>query len=107
MGELGCVYADESLIAKETILVAYSQGIFVIETNTPHYSVAVVGLGYEDLSSNNINVMCHNGLDSSTITGSNMDQLIIERKHLLKVEALQGYLLIFGKNEVNINNEKC
>ncbi|KAF7409685.1 hypothetical protein HZH68_004066 [Vespula germanica] len=58
VGELGCVYADESLIVKETILVAYSQGISVIETNTSHYSVAIVGFGYEDLRDlcpNNIN----------------------------------------------------
>ncbi|KAL2715950.1 fatty acid synthase-like [Vespula squamosa] len=73
VGELGCAYADGSLTAEETILAAYSQGISVIETEIPHCSVALVGLGYQDITDlcpNDIDVVCHNGPESSTITGS-------------------------------------
>ncbi|KAF7404757.1 hypothetical protein HZH66_003663 [Vespula vulgaris] len=73
VGELGCAYADGSLTLEETILAAYSLGISVTEAKIPHYSVAVVGLGYKDLINicpNDIDVVCHNGPESSTITGS-------------------------------------
>ncbi|KAF7404650.1 hypothetical protein HZH66_003556 [Vespula vulgaris] len=73
VGELGCAYADGILTLEETILAAYSLGISVIEAKIPQYSVAVVGLGYKNLMNlcpNDIDVVCHNGPDSSTIIGS-------------------------------------
>ncbi|XP_043664577.1 fatty acid synthase-like [Vespula pensylvanica] len=72
VGELGCAYADGTFTAEETILVAYSQGISVIQAKIPHFSVALVGLGYkhlEDMCPDDIDVVCHNGPHSSTITG--------------------------------------
>nr|XP_050845856.1 fatty acid synthase-like isoform X1 [Vespula vulgaris] len=72
VGEFGCAYADGSLTAEETILAAYFQGISVIEAKIPHFSVVLVGLGYkhiEDMCPDDIDVICHNGPHSSTITG--------------------------------------
>lgn len=72
MGELGCAYADGSFTAEETILAAYSQGISVIETKIPYFSVAVVGLGCKDIKNvcpDDIDIACHNGPESSTIIG--------------------------------------
>ncbi|KAL2715899.1 fatty acid synthase-like [Vespula squamosa] len=72
VGELGCAYADGSFTTEETILAAYSQGISVIEAKIPHFSVAVVGLGYKDvrdLCPDDIDVAYHNGSESSTIIG--------------------------------------
>lgn len=72
VGELGCAYADGSFTAEETILAAYSQGISVIETKIPHFSVAVVGLGCKDIKNvcpDDIDIACHNGPESSTIIG--------------------------------------
>ncbi|KAL2715897.1 fatty acid synthase-like [Vespula squamosa] len=63
---------DGSFTTEETILAAYSQGISVIEAKIPHFSVAVVGLGYKDvrdLCPDDIDVAYHNGSESSTIIG--------------------------------------
>nr|XP_050846949.1 fatty acid synthase-like isoform X1 [Vespula vulgaris] len=73
VGELACAYTDGSLTLEETILAAYSLAISVIKAKIPHCSMAVVGLGYKDLMNlcpNDIDVVCHNGPESSTITGS-------------------------------------
>lgn len=72
VGELGCAYADGCFTAEQMILASYSRGLAAIETHTIAGSMAAVGLGYEDIKDlcpPDIEVACHNGPDSSTISG--------------------------------------
>nr|XP_049698956.1 fatty acid synthase [Helicoverpa armigera]XP_049698957.1 fatty acid synthase [Helicoverpa armigera] len=72
VGELGCAYADGCFTAEEMILSAYSRGLASIETPFIKGSMAAVGLGYSQIKSMcppEIEVACHNGPDSSTISG--------------------------------------
>ncbi|XP_075990948.1 fatty acid synthase-like [Anticarsia gemmatalis] len=72
VGELGCAYADGCLTAQEMILAAYSRGKVSLETKFIRGSMAAVGLGYEQVSKlcpPDIEVACHNGPESSTISG--------------------------------------
>ncbi|XP_074097576.1 fatty acid synthase [Cotesia typhae] len=72
VGELGCAYADGCFTAEQMVLAAYSRGLASIETKTIFGSMAAVGLGYEDvkdLCPPDIEVACHNGPESSTISG--------------------------------------
>ncbi|XP_077295461.1 fatty acid synthase-like [Arctopsyche grandis] len=72
IGELGCAYADGCLSTEQMILVAYSKGMASIETPIIKGSMATVSLGYHDMKSlcpPDIEVACHNGPDSSTISG--------------------------------------
>ncbi|XP_053598737.1 fatty acid synthase [Microplitis demolitor] len=72
VGELGCAYADGCFTAEQMVLAAYSRGLASIETKTIFGSMAAVGLGYEDIKDlcpPDIEVACHNGPESSTISG--------------------------------------
>lgn len=72
VGELGCAYADGCFTAEQMILSALSRGLASVETKLPTGSMAAVGLGYEDvkpLCPSDIDVACHNGPDSTTISG--------------------------------------
>ncbi|XP_077295535.1 fatty acid synthase-like [Arctopsyche grandis] len=72
IGELGCAYVDGCLSAEQMILAAYSKGLASIETPITRGSMATVGLGYRDVKNlcpPDIEVACHNGPDSSTISG--------------------------------------
>lgn len=72
VGELGCAYADGCFTAEQMILSAYSRGLASIETKMIRGSMAAVGLGYEEIKNMcppDIEVACHNGPDSSTISG--------------------------------------
>ncbi|KAH9640519.1 hypothetical protein HF086_001568 [Spodoptera exigua] len=72
VGELGCAYADGCFTAEEMILSAYSRGLASIETPFIKGSMAAVGLSYNQIKSMcppEIEVACHNGPDSSTISG--------------------------------------
>ncbi|XP_026333120.1 fatty acid synthase-like [Hyposmocoma kahamanoa] len=72
VGELGCAYADGCFTAEEMILSAYSRGLVSIQTPFIRGSMAAVGLGYEqvkELLPPEIEVACHNGPESSTISG--------------------------------------
>ncbi|OWR55047.1 fatty acid synthase [Danaus plexippus] len=72
VGELGCAYADGCFTAEQMILSAYSRGLASIETPFIKGSMAAVGLGYAQIKSiipPEIEVACHNGPDSSTISG--------------------------------------
>ncbi|XP_047033191.1 fatty acid synthase-like [Helicoverpa zea] len=72
VGELGCSYADGCLTAEEMILSAYSRGLVSLETPFIRGSMAAIGLGYEQISPMcppEIQVACHNGPESSTISG--------------------------------------
>ncbi|XP_075991465.1 fatty acid synthase-like [Anticarsia gemmatalis] len=72
LGEQGCAYADGCLTAEETILSAYYRGLVSLETKFIHGSMAAVGMGYEQISPMcppEIEVACHNGPESCTISG--------------------------------------
>ncbi|XP_052751893.1 fatty acid synthase-like [Galleria mellonella] len=72
VGELGCAYADGCFTAEEMILSAYSRGLVSVQTPFIRGSMAAVGIGYEqvkDICPPEIQVACHNGPDSCTISG--------------------------------------
>ncbi|XP_012251516.2 fatty acid synthase-like [Athalia rosae] len=72
VGELGCAYADGCFTAEQMILAAYSRGIVSTETETIKGSMAAVGMGHQELKRlcpSEIEIACHNGPDSSTISG--------------------------------------
>ncbi|XP_011313292.1 fatty acid synthase [Fopius arisanus] len=72
VGELGCAYADGCFTAEQMVLAAHARGLASIEVDTIKGSMAAVGLGYEDvkdLCPPDIEVACHNGPESSTISG--------------------------------------
>ncbi|CAK1541813.1 unnamed protein product [Leptosia nina] len=72
VGELGCAYADGCFTAEQMILSAYSRGLASVETPFIKGSMAAVGMGYNQIKSlcpPEIEVACHNGPDSSTISG--------------------------------------
>ncbi|XP_050677552.1 fatty acid synthase-like [Leptidea sinapis] len=72
VGELGCAYADGCFTAEQMILAAYSRGLASVETPFIKGSMAAVGLGYSQIKSvcpPEVEVACHNGPDSCTISG--------------------------------------
>ncbi|CAL7939125.1 unnamed protein product [Xylocopa violacea] len=72
VGELGCSYADGCFTAEQMILSSYYRGVASLEVKAIHGTMAAVGLGYEelkDLCPPDIDIACHNGPDSSTISG--------------------------------------
>jgi fatty acid synthase len=72
VGELGCAYADGCFTAEQMILSSYSRGLASIETKTVYGSMAAIGLGYKKIRTMlppGIEVACHNGPDSCTISG--------------------------------------
>ncbi|XP_047999607.1 fatty acid synthase-like [Leguminivora glycinivorella] len=72
VGELGCAYADGCLTAEEMILSAYSRGLVSVQTPFIRGSMAAVGIGFDKISKMcppEIEVACHNGPDSCTISG--------------------------------------
>ncbi|KOB62677.1 Uncharacterized protein OBRU01_24985, partial [Operophtera brumata] len=69
---LGCAYADGCLTAEEMILAAYSRGRVSLDTKFIRGAMAAVGLGYKNFSKlcpPEIDVACHNGPESCTISG--------------------------------------
>lgn len=72
VGELGCAYADGCLTAEETILAAYARGISSNESKTIDGAMAAVGLNHKEVKlivPEDIDVACHNGVESSTVSG--------------------------------------
>ncbi|KAJ8711411.1 hypothetical protein PYW07_008653 [Mythimna separata] len=72
VGELACAYADGCLTAEETILCALYRGQVSLNTPLIKGSMAAVGLGYDQVSKlcpPEVDVACHNGPGSSTISG--------------------------------------
>ncbi|CAH2051828.1 unnamed protein product, partial [Iphiclides podalirius] len=72
VGELGCAYADGCFTAEEMILAAYYRGLVSVQTPFIRGSMAAVGIGYQQvlkMCPPEIEVACHNGPDSSTISG--------------------------------------
>lgn len=76
VGELGCSYADGSLSATQMILAAYARGLVSRETNVIDGSMAVIGLGFQDIRHilpPSIDAACHNNAHSTTISGPKSD----------------------------------
>lgn len=72
VGELGCAYADNCFSAEQMVLAALSRGLASKESDLIPGAMAAVGLGYDDvkpLCPPDIDVACHNGPDSTTISG--------------------------------------
>ncbi|KAG8225765.1 hypothetical protein J437_LFUL005724, partial [Ladona fulva] len=72
VGELGCAYADGCLTAQQMILAAYSRGLASIETPLIVGSMAAVGLSQRqvrEMLPPELDVACHNGTDSCTVSG--------------------------------------
>lgn len=72
VGELGCAYADGCFTAEQMILAAYSRGMASLETKKIRGSMAAVGMSFNQIRHkvpNKIDVACHNGPDSCTISG--------------------------------------
>ncbi|XP_044013914.1 fatty acid synthase-like [Aphidius gifuensis] len=72
MGEVGCAYADNTITAEQMILAIYYQGIASINNRIIEGSMAVIGLGHQDAKkycSNDVEIACHNGAKSTTISG--------------------------------------
>lgn len=72
VGELGCAYADDCFTAEEMILSAYYRGLVSVETEIIHGSMAAIGIGYQKIRHvlpDGIEVACHNGPESCTISG--------------------------------------
>ncbi|KAK7792286.1 hypothetical protein R5R35_011033 [Gryllus longicercus] len=72
VGELGCAYADGCLSAEQTVLAAYARGRASLEAQLVPGAMAAVGLSAAEvapLCPPDVDVACHNGPDSATISG--------------------------------------
>ncbi|XP_050353258.1 fatty acid synthase-like [Nymphalis io] len=72
VGELGCAYADGCFTAEQMMLSAYYVGLAASDTPFIKGAMAFVELGYKDIKTilpPEIEVACHNGPDTSTISG--------------------------------------
>lgn len=85
VGELGCAYADGGLTPKQMILAAYYRGRVSVDLEKIKGSMAAIGIGYKTILHmlpDSIEVACHNGPDSCTISGpiDDVDQFVNELK---------------------------
>lgn len=72
VGELSCAYADDCFTAEETILCAHARGESSNESKIIDGAMAAVGMHHvelEDILPSDIDIACHNGVDSTTISG--------------------------------------
>lgn len=110
VGELCCAYADGCFTAEETILAAHARGVSSNEAKTIDGGMAAVGMNHLDLEKilpQDIDIACHNGIDSTTISGpelsvKNFVEELKEKKIFAKEVACSGiplhsrYILEFG-----------
>ncbi|XP_045461517.1 fatty acid synthase-like isoform X2 [Harmonia axyridis] len=83
VGELGCAYADGCVSAEQMIMCAYSRGKASLEAELIPGMMAAIGLGYnqiKDRCPESIEVACHNGPDSSTISGPTKDMEVFVKQ---------------------------
>ncbi|KAK4881873.1 hypothetical protein RN001_005192 [Aquatica leii] len=76
VGELGCAYADGCFTSEQMILSAYYRGKASLEATLITGMMAAVGKGYKDMKDQcpaSIEIACHNGPDSCTISGPKED----------------------------------
>ncbi|CAH2093519.1 unnamed protein product [Euphydryas editha] len=101
LAELGCAYADGCFTTEQMILAAYSLGMTCIETSFVKGSMAVVGLGYNEIKAilpPEIEVPYHNGPNSCIISGpaDHMKTFIIELlAKEISVEKMPSYDIAF------------
>ncbi len=72
VGEIGCSYGDGCFSAEEAILTAYARGESSNESTTITGGMAAIGMHHIDLLDilpDDIDIACHNGADSTTISG--------------------------------------
>jgi fatty acid synthase, animal type len=72
VGELGCAYADGCFTIEEAMLASYSRGKASAESQTINGAMAAVGMNHKDVKKvlpHDIDIACHNSLDSTTISG--------------------------------------
>lgn len=72
VGELGVAYADNCFSIEEAMLASYSRGKASAESKTINGAMAAVGMNHKDVKKilpHDIDIACHNSLDSTTITG--------------------------------------
>jgi fatty acid synthase, animal type len=72
VGELGCAYADGTLTLEQTILMAYSRGVAILEGVKEKGLMAAVAMEYDALEKilpEGVEIACHNAEESCTITG--------------------------------------
>ena len=72
VGELGCAYADGCFTVEEAMMASYSRGIASAEATTIAGAMAAVGMNHKDVKKilpHDIDIACHNSLDSTTISG--------------------------------------
>ncbi|KAL7030367.1 hypothetical protein ACKWTF_006628 [Chironomus riparius] len=115
VGELGCAYADNCLTVEETLLAAYARGEASRESQTIQGAMAAVGMNHlklKEIVPNDIDIACHNGEDSSTISGpadsiNDFIQKLKEDKVFAKEVACSGvplhsrYIKEMGQNLQN------
>ncbi|XP_068156554.1 fatty acid synthase [Drosophila tropicalis] len=85
VGELGCAYADGGFTPQQMILAAYYRGRVSLDVEKIKGSMAAVGVGYKTIIKmlpETIEVACHNGPDSCTISGpiDDVAQFVAELK---------------------------
>lgn len=99
-----CAYADGCFTADQMILAAYSRGMASLDTNKIRGSMAAVGLGYNKIKHRvpeKIDIACHNGPDSCTISGPEADitKFVIELKSQgIFAKEVNSNLLFFSRN---------
>lgn len=112
VGELGCSYADGCFTAEETILAAYARGSSSNESKTIEGAMAAIGMNHVELENilpQDIDVACHNALDSTTISGPAESVRVFieemkEKKIFAREVACSGiplhsrYITEFGEN---------
>lgn len=72
VGELGVAYADGCFTVEEAILASYSRGKASAESKTIKGAMAAIGINHKDVRKmlpNDIDIACHNSIDSTTISG--------------------------------------
>lgn len=72
VGELGAAYADNCFTIEEAILASYSRGKASAESKTIPGAMAAVGINHKDVKKllpKDIDIACHNSIDSTTISG--------------------------------------
>ncbi|XP_055376639.1 fatty acid synthase [Condylostylus longicornis] len=83
VGELGCAYADGCFTPEQTILAAYWRGKSIEDTKLIKGGMAAVGMTWEDLKKTlppSVIPVCHNSVDSVTISGPEEDTLKVVEK---------------------------
>ncbi|XP_070141375.1 fatty acid synthase [Drosophila kikkawai] len=85
VGELGCAYADGGLSPQQMILAAYYRGRVSVDLEKIKGAMAAIGIGYRTILHmlpDSIEVACHNGPDSCTISGpiDDVNQFVSELK---------------------------